>query len=114
VADEMQALAVVASRGGDIDRIGNQSLEGIVRKVGGIGPRLRRIAALIRRHGAVARPGQSGKSHAPAVSRFREPVQQQHERTAGRARDIRGECQARPGFYACGFDHRLISRHRWL
>jgi len=34
---------------------------------------------------------------APAVSRFGKAVQQQHQRPIGRARNIRGECQARPG-----------------
>ena len=109
VADQMEAPAVVARRRRDLDGVVDQLVEGVVRKIGRIGPRTRRIAALVGRHGAIARRGERGQRRAPAVSRFGKAVQQQHQRPVGRACDIRGECQARPGLYAGAVRHQAIS-----
>ena len=108
VADQVEALAVVARGRGDLEGVVHQLVEGVVGQLGRIGPRARRIAALVGRHGAIARRGERRQRRAPAVSRFGKAVQQQHERTAGRARNIRRECQARPGLYARAVHERPI------
>ncbi len=110
----MEALVVVAFGRHDLDRIGDQFIEGIVGEIGRIGTRARRIAALVGGDGAIARRRERWQRRAPAMPRFGKPVQQQHERPLGGARDIRGECQARPRLYAGGIEgHRSVRSRRW-
>jgi len=105
VTDEVETLAGISGCRRDLDRIGDHFFIGVVFELGRIGPRARRIAALIGRDGAVARRRQPRQRAAPAVPRFGKAMQQQHEVTASRARDIRGECEARLGLEFGGFGH---------
>src|SRR5215510_8932311 len=85
VADQVEALALAAGRIGDLDGVIDQPVESVVGKLGGIGPRARRVAALVGRDRPVASGGERGKRRVPAVPRFRKAVQQQNESTIGRA-----------------------------
>jgi lysophospholipase L1-like esterase len=65
----------------------------IIRRLRGIGPRARRIAALARCERAIAFICQRRDLRVPAMHRFRKAVQQQHQRRAGLAdgEDIEGQ-----------------------
>jgi hypothetical protein len=91
VADQMKAALATAARRDDRHRVVHQPVDAIVRGVARVRPRTGRIAALARRHGAVARRRQCRHLRAPAVHRFGKAVQQQHQRRAGLAGDQRVE-----------------------
>ena len=82
VADEMKAPAGVAAGGGDGHGVADELVEFVVRGVGGVGPRARRIAALARRDRAISGRGQRLDLRSPGVERFGKAVQQQHQRRA--------------------------------
>jgi hypothetical protein len=66
-------------------------------RIGRVGPRARRIAALARRDGAIACPRERGSLCVPGVKGLGKAVQQQHERAVLRAVDAHVELHARSG-----------------
>ena len=84
VADQVEALR--AERAGDRERVGDEELDPV--RVDPARARARRVAALVRRAGAVARGGERAQLRAPGVPRLREAVQQEHQLAAGRPRDV--------------------------
>ena len=74
--DQMKAAIGAAARGRDVHGVGKQVVELIVRAVARVGPRARRVAALARRHRAIAGGGQRRQLCAPHVERFRKAMQQ--------------------------------------
>ena len=91
MAGEMKARFAVTRGRDDRHRIVHQPVDVIARMIARIGPRAGRIAALARRHRAIAHVGQGGDLRVPAMHRFRKAVQQQHQRRAVLARDQRVE-----------------------
>ena len=108
----MEAFAVVARGRCDLDCVGHQLVERIIRELGRIGPRARRIAALIGRDGAITCRRQRRQRLAPAVARLGEAVQQQDKGAAGRTGDVRGKSQAGACREAGSFDHVSVIPHR--
>jgi hypothetical protein len=81
MADEMEAGLTIAAGGNDGHRVVHQAIDVIVRRVVRVGPCAGRIAALARRHRAIAGGGEGGHLRAPAVHGFGKAVQQQHQRS---------------------------------
>jgi hypothetical protein len=81
VADEMEAPRATGSRRvGDLERVAHQVVDAAGGEIArGIRARAGRVAALIRRDGALARRCERRHLRAPGVSRLREAVQQQHD-----------------------------------
>jgi hypothetical protein len=70
----MEAPAVMAGGSRDLKGVGHQLVERIIRQLHRVGPRARRIAALIGRDRAIARRGQRRQCLAPAVARLGKAV----------------------------------------
>jgi len=80
MADQMEAALAVAAGGCDRHRVVHQPLDIVIRGIARVRPRAGRIAALARRHRAIAGIGQRFQLRAPAMHGLGKAVQQQHQR----------------------------------
>jgi len=74
MADEMEPRSGPAAGVGDRHDIADPAVVAIAREIARIGPRAGGVAALIRRHRAIAGPGERRELVAPCVPRLREAV----------------------------------------
>ena len=112
VADQMKARVAVAAGRDDRHRVVHQAVDVIIGGVRDVGPRARRIAALARRHRAIARVRQRRHLRAPAMHRFRKAMQQQHQRRAGLAggEGVEGQAGGKRDFFEMGHGRDLRCR----
>jgi hypothetical protein len=111
VADEMKAAIAIAASCHDRHRIVRQAVDMIIGGIARVRPRARRIAALTRRHRAIARARKCCHLCAPAMHGFGKAVQQQHQRRTRFAGDEGVEGQSRGGrdFFEAGHAFRTLA-----
>jgi len=91
VPHEMEGPRAVAARRGEIQHVGDEPIDAVGGESRRIGADAGRVAALVGSDRAIARDAESGDLLAPRVAGLRIPVEEEHERSVGRACALRGE-----------------------